>query len=169
MRGSLVLSLFVFLPSLFGEAIDLHNLSWVGQTQGEINYLEAPLEPPCFATAILQKNGTHDFVLTNAPSVSWWEARIGHVWVELPTTRITNDIRVLRLHNLPAPIRAESLRLCSLGTETSRAQGELLLTNHEKVAPWAGVSPSGSINPRLGKNPCPANLGWRIDSRVFGH
>jgi hypothetical protein len=75
--------------------------------------------------AILQRNGSHELVVTNGPVRSWWEfSGDGTNWLEIPNGRTeTRDVRLLRLLRVESPIRAKFLRLHFRGGKSPEARG----------------------------------------------
>lgn len=75
--------------------------------------------------AILQRNGSHELVVTNGPASSWWEfSGNGTDWREVPNGRVeTKDGRLMRLLRMEGPIRAQFLRLHFRGGSSAEARG----------------------------------------------
>jgi hypothetical protein len=62
--------------------------------------------------AILQIQGDHDFVFTNAPLAYVWQSSLdGQSWQRLQGTQTGSEARTFRLHRLPEAVRCQFLRL----------------------------------------------------------
>ncbi len=62
--------------------------------------------------SILQIQGDHDFVFTNAPSrYRWLTSDDGHRWKELRETSVSEETRLYRIHRLKRHVRSRYLRL----------------------------------------------------------
>lgn len=69
-------------------------------------------DAPQTVAAILQRNGSDPFILTNGPAASRWEwSEDGQKWKSTPTSKPIRDGRILSIHQLRHPIRAKYLRV----------------------------------------------------------
>lgn len=86
--------------------------------------------------AILQRNGSHDLVVTNGPVSSWWEWSVdGRKWAEAAGARTeVKDARLLRLHRIAEPVKAKFLRLNLRGGSAAVAHGEAIFDEAPRFA-----------------------------------
>ncbi len=102
----LLFTIFVFASH--GARLDLLNASH----SKKANSTTYVFETPQTIAAILQINGTNNFVLQAGPQHSWWESsNDGQEWRTIPGTSEQNDSRILRLLELKRPITTKYLRL----------------------------------------------------------
>jgi hypothetical protein len=90
-----------------------HAAVWNGDVNSPHGWWwQAEFESPRTIGAILQIVGDHPFVFRNAPRQSVWQrSEDGRRWVDLPTTAITNEQRLFRIHRLSPPVKTRFLRL----------------------------------------------------------
>jgi hypothetical protein len=86
--------------------------AWKGGPQTTNWWWQVSFASPRPVGAILQVQGDHPFVFTNAPARYAWQASLdGHSWHELSATRVADEQRCFRLHRLPASVQCRFLRL----------------------------------------------------------
>ena len=86
--------------------------AWKGQAGNESWWWEVSFPLSRKVGAILQVQGDHGFVLTNAPLSYVWQSSLdGKAWRDLPATRISAERRTYRLHRLSRAVTCQHLRL----------------------------------------------------------
>lgn len=125
MRASL---LVLFLLTASGHAARLElDKFLVHQDTRSTTY---KFDEPRNVGALLQQNGTNQFVLRGHPRISWWEwSKDGDRWIAIPNTTMTNDARLLRLHQLRRSVTTKFLRL---RYDHGQATGEAVFDSHPR-------------------------------------
>lgn len=104
--------------------------------------------------AILQIQGDHDFVFTNAPlRYGWFASDDGQRWSAIPGTSVEAESRIFRVHRLPAAIAARFVELRVLaanGFSPTLREVEFFSAPKEKIGfpPWV-VLVNSTDDPRL--------------------
>ncbi|HVK59099.1 MAG TPA: hypothetical protein VM735_09980 [Candidatus Kapabacteria bacterium] len=89
-----LLAAALFCSSVLADRIELKPFLIATNENSKTYRFPRPLK----LAALLQQNGTDDFVLRNGPILTWWEGSTNGVdWIEIPGTRIGNHRRVRRL------------------------------------------------------------------------
>ena len=110
MRALWLLILLAQIVMMSAQAARLELAKFLVQQNSESRTYK--FDEPRKVAALLQQNGTNQFVLAGHPSVSWWEwSTDGAQWTRLSNTTLTNDNRLLRLHQLRKSITTRYLRL----------------------------------------------------------
>ncbi len=116
--------------------------AWRAEPGGGSWWWQVQFASPRTIGAILQVQGDHAFVFTNAPSSYVWQTSDdGNLWRDLRETRVRAERRLFRIHRLARPHRTRFLRLVVAavsGSYPALREAEFYASPREKISfpPW---------------------------------